>query len=160
MYSLNVWLQSALHADTERKIWALNHHSCTAAPATSLGTFSYDHHYTSPIQFRRSGTCSDPLNAEINPICHLLALLAAHHILNVSRIQHCDGSEVDIFVSYSSVTGTAWSEMNVNLFFVMDHWLKRSSLSKQHSATKVHTGVTDDVRGSNRFTSPSSIDQF
>ena len=27
------------------------------------------------------------LNAEINPICHLLALLGAHHILHVSRIR-------------------------------------------------------------------------
>jgi len=29
----------------------------------------------------------NPLNAELNPICHLLALLAAHHILHVSRIR-------------------------------------------------------------------------
>ena len=28
-----------------------------------------------------------PLNAELNPICHLLALLGAHHILNISRIR-------------------------------------------------------------------------
>jgi hypothetical protein len=27
------------------------------------------------------------LNAELNPICHLLALLGAHHILHVSRIR-------------------------------------------------------------------------
>jgi len=27
------------------------------------------------------------LNAELNPICHLLALLGAHHILLVSRIR-------------------------------------------------------------------------
>jgi hypothetical protein len=27
-----------------------------------------------------------PLNAQLNPICHLLALLGAHHILHVSRI--------------------------------------------------------------------------
>jgi hypothetical protein len=27
----------------------------------------------------------NPLNAKLNPICHLLALLAAHHILHVSR---------------------------------------------------------------------------
>ena len=27
-----------------------------------------------------------PLNAELNPICHLLALLGAHHILHVSRM--------------------------------------------------------------------------
>jgi len=26
------------------------------------------------------------LNAELNPICHLLALLEAHHILHISRI--------------------------------------------------------------------------
>jgi len=28
-----------------------------------------------------------PLNAELNPTCHLLALLGAHHILHVSRIR-------------------------------------------------------------------------
>jgi hypothetical protein len=27
------------------------------------------------------------LNAELNPTCHLLALLGAHHILHVSRIR-------------------------------------------------------------------------
>jgi hypothetical protein len=27
------------------------------------------------------------LNSELNPICHLLALLGAHHILHVSRIR-------------------------------------------------------------------------
>jgi hypothetical protein len=29
----------------------------------------------------------NPLNAELNPICHLLALLEAHDILHVSRIR-------------------------------------------------------------------------
>jgi len=29
----------------------------------------------------------NPLNTELNPICHLLALLEAHHILHVSRIR-------------------------------------------------------------------------
>jgi hypothetical protein len=28
-----------------------------------------------------------PLNAELNPICHLLALLGGHHILHVSRVR-------------------------------------------------------------------------
>ena len=28
-----------------------------------------------------------PLNDDLNPICHLLALLGAHHILHVSRIR-------------------------------------------------------------------------
>ena len=29
----------------------------------------------------------NPLNAELNPICHLLALLGSQHILHVSRIR-------------------------------------------------------------------------
>jgi hypothetical protein len=29
----------------------------------------------------------NPSNAKLNPICHLLALLGAHHILHVSRIR-------------------------------------------------------------------------
>jgi len=28
-----------------------------------------------------------PLNAELNPICHLLALLGVHHFLHISRIR-------------------------------------------------------------------------
>jgi len=35
-----------------------------------------------------TGICMiNPLNAELNPICHLLALLGAHHILHISRIR-------------------------------------------------------------------------
>jgi hypothetical protein len=33
--------------------------------------------------------CFNLLNAELNPICHLLALLVAHHILHISRIRVC-----------------------------------------------------------------------
>jgi len=32
-------------------------------------------------------TSVNPLNAELNPIRHLLALLEAHHILHISRIR-------------------------------------------------------------------------
>ena len=34
----------------------------------------------------------NPLNAELSPICHLLALLGAHHILHVGRISVKIGS--------------------------------------------------------------------
>jgi hypothetical protein len=34
-----------------------------------------------------SKNCFNPLNAKLNPICHLLELLGAHHILHVSRIR-------------------------------------------------------------------------
>jgi hypothetical protein len=29
----------------------------------------------------------NPLNTELNPICHLLALLGAHHMLHVSGVR-------------------------------------------------------------------------
>jgi len=29
----------------------------------------------------------NPLKTQLNPICHLLALLGAHHILHLSRIR-------------------------------------------------------------------------
>jgi len=32
-------------------------------------------------------TLLNPLNAELNPFCHLLALLEAHHIFHVCRIR-------------------------------------------------------------------------
>ena len=43
-----------------------------------------------PSQFcvKKCAICSiNPLNNELNPICHLLALLGADHILHVSRIR-------------------------------------------------------------------------
>jgi len=35
--------------------------------------------------FKSETVADNPLNAELNPICRLLALLGAHHILHVSR---------------------------------------------------------------------------
>jgi hypothetical protein len=37
--------------------------------------------------FQTSRQMFNPLNADLNPICHLLALLAAYHILHVSRVR-------------------------------------------------------------------------
>jgi len=34
-----------------------------------------------------SGEAFNPLNAELNPVCYLLALLGAHHFLHFSRIR-------------------------------------------------------------------------
>ena len=42
---------------------------------------------SAPLQH---GTCNvyiNPLNAELNPICHLLASVGAYHILHVSRVR-------------------------------------------------------------------------
>jgi len=49
------------------------------AALTTQHTPNYTPH--SPISW------INPLNAELNPICHLLALLGAHHILHVGRIR-------------------------------------------------------------------------
>ena len=39
----------------------------------------------------------NPLNAELNPISHLLALLGAHHILHVSRVRVKAGAMAFVF---------------------------------------------------------------
>ena len=42
---------------------------------------------TWPIEVETCIVDINPLNAKLNAICHLLALIAAHHILHVSRIR-------------------------------------------------------------------------
>ena len=42
--------------------------------------------YSAPDNSSTYELSLNPLNAELNPICHLLALLGAHHFLHVSRI--------------------------------------------------------------------------
>jgi len=37
--------------------------------------------------FEKARQLFNPLNTKLNPICHLLALLGARHILDVSRIR-------------------------------------------------------------------------
>ena len=39
------------------------------------------------VYFSECASEINPLNAELNRICHLLALFRAHHILHVSRIR-------------------------------------------------------------------------
>ena len=43
------------------------------------------------------------LNAKLNPICHLLALLGAHNILHVSRVKVNPEDEVGPSISFSVV---------------------------------------------------------
>jgi len=39
------------------------------------------------FDIRHRENCFNPLNAELNPICHLLALLGTNHILHVNRVR-------------------------------------------------------------------------
>ena len=52
-----------------------SHHNLSQRPTTSPTT---QHHNPEDI---------NPLNPKLIPICHLLALLGAHHFLHVSRIR-------------------------------------------------------------------------
>ena len=48
----------------------------------------------------------NPLNTKLNPICHLLTLLRAHHILHVSRIRVNDNTStaISIYLTMMIVT--------------------------------------------------------
>ena len=50
---------------------------------------------TLSVSYFRKSIFLNPLNAELNPICHLLALLETHHTLHVSRIR------VNVLLIYS-----------------------------------------------------------
>ena len=43
--------------------------------------------HLSSVQLSKQLVTNYPLNAELNPVCHLLALLGSHHILQVFRIR-------------------------------------------------------------------------
>jgi len=61
------------------------------------------------------------LNAELNPICHLLALLGAHHILHVSRIRvkyYFSSSVLNMFR-----TSIHPSSVACDFSVVSPHWL-------------------------------------
>jgi len=49
----------------------------------------------------------NPLNAELNPVCHLPALLGAHHIFHVSRIRVKNIFKMNGAVNY--ILNTVWA---------------------------------------------------
>jgi len=51
--------------------------------------------------------CINPLNAELHPICHLVALLGAHHIFHVSWIR------VNAVVIEGTMQFTGWERILV-----------------------------------------------
>jgi len=68
----------------------LGYHSCylmTFPPIKLYQKFGsnspYNYQYLKPIK----DTVLNPLNTQLNRICHLLALLGTHHILHVSKIR-------------------------------------------------------------------------
>ena len=60
------------------------------------------------------GKLINPLNAELNPICHLLELLGAHHFLHVSRIR-VKSLTLRLLMSY----------MYIYIYTFLDEWSAR-----------------------------------
>ena len=54
------------------------------------------------------------LNAELNPICHSLALLGAHHILHVSRIRvnYPERNKVSILIKLATLSASRPAVLN------------------------------------------------
>jgi len=58
-------------------------------------------------------SCFKPLNAELNPICHLLALLGTHHILHVGRIRvNSIDNKLLVLKCYTLLVVSGFQEMN------------------------------------------------
>jgi hypothetical protein len=77
----------------------------------------------------------NPLNAELNPICHLLALLGDHHIFHVSRIRVESLEIIGINTKVISFTK------------VMGYWRTRMRLHaeyklKETEDIKIQCGIT------------------
>jgi len=70
----------------------------------------------SDLQSRRPILILTPLNTELNPICHLLALLGTHHILHVSRIRVKVGEKM---IESTAETGKSILYKNCHLLFMV-----------------------------------------
>ena len=69
----------------------------------------------------RTSVIINPLNAELNPICHLLALLGVHHFLHVSRIR-VKSLTLRLLMSYTYME---------NLFLMfLDHTKQRTTAGR------------------------------
>jgi len=79
---------------------------------------SYIHYYICQIcELWTTAFGINPLNTQLNPTCHLLALSEAHHILHFSRIR------VNIGMM-SSVEDPGYNQANCCLFKVMKVWAR------------------------------------
>ena len=67
----------------------------------------------------------NPLNAELNPICHLLALLRLHHFLHVSRIR-VKSLTLRLLMSYIYI----YIYMEHLFLMFLDHTQRRSTVGK------------------------------
>jgi len=61
-------------------------HQSSQSESIGDGEGQLNKHHSYDSYYVRIQNTFSPLNAELNPICHLLALLGTHHIFHVSWI--------------------------------------------------------------------------
>ena len=71
----------------------------------------------------------NPLNAELNPICYLLALLGAHHFLHVSRIR-VKSLTIRLLMSYIYIYINIYKYMEHLFLMFLDHTQRRSTVGR------------------------------
>ena len=71
----------------------------------------------------------NPLNAELNPICHLLALLRVHHFLHVSRIR-VKSLTLRLLMSYIYIYTHTHTHMEHLFLMFLDHTQRRSTVGR------------------------------
>jgi len=69
-----------------------------------------------------SGAKVNPLYTELNPVCYLLALLGAHHILHVSRVQVKEGLQLYLHPSPCAFMARYWKKV-ILISTVLYGWL-------------------------------------
>ena len=71
----------------------------------------------------------NPLNAELNPICYLLALLGAHHFLHVSRIK-VKSLTLRLLMSYIYIYIYIYIYMEHLFLMFLDNTQRRSTVGR------------------------------
>jgi hypothetical protein len=87
----------------------------------------------------------NPLNAVLNPICHLLALLGAHHILHVSKTRV--NKKIRVFYSHTRAT-------DAEIFGSLNQYSSRYILSNRNAGNiflKLIRSLSADVNSIHIF---------
>ena len=71
----------------------------------------------------------NPLNAELNPICHLVALLGVHHFLHVSRIR-VKSLTFRLLMSYIYIYIYIYIYMEHLFLMFLDHTQRRTTVGR------------------------------